>query len=637
MEEEKLTPVTEEPVSSSDRSDDKSADEKKEASVKGKKHKKAKSEKKRMTSIGGQALIEGVMMRGRTSMAMAVRDEDGIIRVESKRIKPPEKRNIFLRLPIVRGCVSFIDSMIGGSKCLMRSAEVFGEGEPTKFEKWVSEKLKVNVMSVISVLSLILGLALAVFLFIWAPQFIRELISKAAFGVKNGFSPLAKNFIEGGFKILIFVSYILLTSLMPDVKRTFMYHGAEHKTIACYENGLEMTPQNAKKCSRIHDRCGTTFMVFVMVISILVFALVESILPVKLTGILRILLKIACLPIVAGLSYELLKGLAKTKSKWVLPLKLPGMLLQCVTTREPDEKMLEVAITAFNEVLKMDEDETIEEKKFVTSKKAKEVTEAVIEALKEGGIDETSDAEWIVALSADIARSEVYSDKYISPKKIDEIGNLVEKRLTGMPLWYCIGNTDFLEFNLKTDERALIPRPETEILAEEAAKLANKDSKVLDLCTGSGAIAIAIKKRTYANVFASDVSEDALALAKENAEVNGADVTFIKSDMFRSLTESDFDILVSNPPYIKTEDIGTLQKEVKDFEPILALDGGRDGLDFYRQISIYARNFVKPGGYILMECGMGQAEDIIKLFAAYSEKSVIKDLENTDRIVKIKV
>ncbi|MBS1456059.1 MAG: peptide chain release factor N(5)-glutamine methyltransferase [Clostridia bacterium] len=637
MEEEKLTSVTEEPVSSSDRSDDKSAGEEKEASVKGKKHKKAKSEKKRMTSIGGQALIEGVMMRGRTSMAMAVRDEDGIIRVESKRIKPPEKRNIFLRLPIVRGCVSFIDSMIGGSKCLMRSAEVFGEGEPTKFEKWVSEKLKVNVMSVISVLSLILGLALAVFLFIWAPQFIRELISKAAFGVKNGFSPLAKNFIEGGFKILIFVSYILLTSLMPDVKRTFMYHGAEHKTIACYENGLEMTPQNAKKCSRIHDRCGTTFMVFVMVISILVFALVESILPVKLTGILRILLKIACLPIVAGLSYELLKGLAKTKSKWVLPLKLPGMLLQCVTTREPDEKMLEVAITAFNEVLKMDEDETIEEKKFVTSKKAKEVTEAVIEALKEGGIDETSDAEWIVALSADIKRSEVYSDKYISPKIIDEIGNLVEKRLTGMPLWYCIGNTDFLEFNLKTDERALIPRPETEILAEEAAKLVSKDSKVLDLCTGSGAIAIAIKKRTDANVFASDVSEDALALAKENAEVNGADVTFIKSDMFRSLSESDFDVLVSNPPYIKTEDIETLQKEVKDFEPILALDGGTDGLDFYRQISIYARNFVKPGGYILMECGMGQAEDVIKLFAAYSEKSVIKDLENTDRIVKIKV
>lgn len=637
MEEEKLTPVAEEPVSSSDRSDDKSAGEKNEASVNGKKHKKAKSEKKRMTSIGGQALIEGVMMRGRTSMAMAVRDEDGIIRVESKRIKPPEKRNIFLRLPIVRGCVSFIDSMIGGTKCLMRSAEVFGEGEPTKFEKWVSEKLKVNVMSVISVLSLILGLALAVFLFIWAPQFIRELISKAAFGVKNGFSPLAKNFIEGGFKILIFVSYILLTSLMPDVKRTFMYHGAEHKTIACYENGLEMTPQNAKKCSRIHDRCGTTFMVFVMVISILVFALVESILPVKLTGILRILLKIACLPIVAGLSYELLKGLAKTKSKWVLPLKLPGMLLQCVTTREPDEKMLEVAITAFNEVLKMDEDETIEEKKFVTSKKAKEVTEAVIEALKEGGIDETSDAEWIVALSADIKRSEVYSDKYISPKIIDEIGNLVEKRLTGMPLWYCIGNTDFLEFNLKTDERALIPRPETEILAEEAAKLANKDSKVLDLCTGSGAIAIAIKKRTDANVFASDVSEKALALAKENAEVNGADVTFIKSDMFRSLTEGDFDILVSNPPYIKTEDIETLQKEIKDFEPIIALDGGRDGLDFYRQISIYAKNFVKTGGYILMECGMGQAEDVIKLFAAYSEKSVIKDLENTDRIVKIKV
>lgn len=592
---------------------------------------------KRSTSIGGQALIEGVMMRGKTAMAMAVRDEDGIIRIESNRIKPPEKRNFFLRLPLIRGCVSFIDSMFGGSKCLMRSADVFGEDEPSKFEKWLSKTLKINVMSVISVLSLILGLGLAVFLFMWAPQFIRECISRLAFGEKNGFSPLAKNFIEGGLKILIFVIYILLTALMPDIKRTYMYHGAEHKTIACYEAGLDMTPENAKKCSRIHDRCGTTFMVFVIVISILVFAIAETLIPVNLSGFLRVLLKIAFLPVVAGLSYELLKLLAKTKSKWVLPLKLPGMLLQCVTTREPDDDMLEVAITAFNEALKMDEDQTMEEKKFVTSKKAKEVTEAVIEALKEAGVEDASDGEWIVALTANIARSEVYSDKVISPKNIEKISSLVEQRSSGRPLWYCVGNTEFLEFTIKTDERALIPRPETEILAEEAAKLLTAESKALDLCTGSGAIAIALKKRTSANVFASDISKDALSLARENAEANGADITFIESDMFKSVEERDFDLLVSNPPYIRTADIDGLQKEVKEYEPIIALDGGDDGLDFYRQIALYAKRFIKQGGYVLTECGYDQAAEVKKIFSDYKEVTVIKDLEGVERIVKARV
>lgn len=228
--------------------------------------------KEKKTSIGGQAVIEGVMMRGKSSMATAVRDEDGVIRLETKRLK--NSKNVFLKILIFRGVIAFIQSLFGGMNVLMRSAEVYGESEPSKFEKWLSKKLKIDVMSIIMTLSLLLGVALALFLFIYLPIECRKLL-ETIFGLS--FGVWAKNLIEGGLKLLIFVIYVVLCSLIKDVKRTFMYHGAEHKTITCHEKGLDLTVENAKKCSRIHDRCGTTFIVFVLIISIISFAVLESV------------------------------------------------------------------------------------------------------------------------------------------------------------------------------------------------------------------------------------------------------------------------------------------------------------------------------------------------------------------------
>lgn len=595
------------------------------------------SKKDKKVSIGGQALMEGVMMRGKTSMAMAVRDEDGIIREETKRLPPPEKTNFFLRLPIVRGCKAFISSLFGGMECLMRSAEVYGESEPGRFEKWLSKTFKIDLMKVILGVSLILALGLAVLLFIFLPQLARQGL-EMLFSTK--FNPIAKNFIEGGVKILIFISYILFCALIPDVKRTFMYHGAEHKTISCYEAGLDLTVENAKKCSRIHDRCGTTFMVFVMVISILVFALIEGLFSfygILIEGIFRVLLKILALPIVAGLSYELLKLLAKTKSPLVLPLKIPGMLLQRITTKEPDEDMLEVAIRSFNLVLEMDNDQSILEKQFVMQKPAKDVTQNVIKELEKAGIKDISDAEWIVALCSGISRDEVYSDKIIKAKKIDVINKTVAERKTGRPLWYCIGDTEFFDYKIKVDERVLIPRPETELLVLEALKVINVNSNVLDLCTGSGVIAIAVNKKTNCNVTAVDVSLDALTVAKENAILNGANVTFIESNMFDSLSENKFDVIISNPPYIESKVIDTLDDEVKNFEPKLALDGGVDGLDFYKIICENSKKYLIDNGYIFMECGIGQADKIAEIFSSIGNVEVIKDYSEIDRIIKVKL
>lgn len=587
----------------------------------------AKSNREKKVSIGGQAVLEGVMMRGAKSMAIAVRDADGVIRLETKRVKPLKTRKI----PIIRGVVSFFQSLFSGTAVLMRSADVYGEGEPSKFEKWLAEKLKVNVMSVVGTLSMILGLALAVFLFIFVPQQLRIWI------VGNDANPWAKNFIEGGFKLLIFVGYILLCSLLKDIKKTFMYHGAEHKTISCYEKGLPLTPENAKKCTRVHNRCGTTFLVFVMVISILAFACLESLLAtfdVTLNNFVRVLIKIAVLPLVAGLSYELLKFLAKTESKIFYPIKAPGLLLQRLTTKEPTEDMLEVAITAFDAVLKMDADESIPERKFVTAEKRSALTERAYETLKKSGVEEKADAEWIVALTLGVKRSEVYTDDTVKPSLVEKVDALVKKRATGRPLWYCVGNADFYGYTLKTDERALIPRPETELLAENALKYLDGEKSALDLCTGSGAVAIVLKKKSDAKVTATDVSEDALALAAENAANNGAEIEFIKSDMFAELGDRKFDVIVSNPPYVASDEIETLQREVKDFEPRIALDGGKDGLDYYRIIAKDAKSHLKDGGILLLECGEKQADAVIELLSEFKNAEKIKDLENIDRIVK---
>ena len=594
--------------------------------------KEKKNKKSRTTSIGGQAVLEGVMMRGASSMATAVRDEEGTIRIESERLKPASKKNFILRLPIIRGIVNFFSSMVVGTKTLMRSADVYGESEPTKFENWLSKKLKIDLMTLMIWIGVLLGLAFSVFLFVVCPQWLTSLIAKWTGISKSGF---LYNLIEGLIRVCIFVLYIVLTSLMKDIRRTYMYHGAEHKTITCYESGMELTVKNVKKCRRVHNRCGTTFLFFVMLISILVFSLVNSF--AKLEGVYRMLLKIALLPLVAGLSYELLKGLAKTECWVFYPLKAPGLLLQRLTTREPDDDMMEVAIAAFNKVLEMDADESIAPVKFVTPEKVNKCLERVNKELKEGGITDESDGEWIVSIVSGVKRSELKQNQsLISASKVDKINAYVKERISGRPLWYIVGNTEFYGFTLDVDERVLIPRPETEELVEHALKDINEDSEVLDLCTGSGAIAIAVKKLTNAKVTAVDISDKAIELAKSNARKNNAEIEFVLSDMFDGIGERKFDVIISNPPYIRSDDIQTLDKEVKSFEPILALDGGNDGLDYYRKIFQNASKYLKNCGVLYLECGINQAQEIADMFNGY-ETEIIKDINGIDRIIKIKI
>ncbi len=598
---------------------------------------KDKKKIKKCTSIGGQAVIEGVMMRGLTSMATAVRDERGEILVEAKRLKSPDKKSGFLKLPIIRGVVAFITSLVTGTKCLMRSASVYGEEESSSFDNWLSKKTGINAIDIAMFLGVFLGIILSVFLFFFLPQWIADL-----FTFVNKTS-IWYFLIEGLVRITIFISYILLTTLLPDIKRTYMYHGAEHKTISCYENGMELSVENVRKCTRVHDRCGTTFTFLVMVISILIFAIMNSVLLefginlelYKLGKLWRFLLKLAMLPIVAGVSYEILKLLSKTKAKWVIIFKAPGLLLQRLTTREPDDKMIEVAITAFTKVLQMDEDSSIPECEFGVFGTSKTLLEKVKNIVNKNG-DNDADAEWIVSIVLDKKRSEIDSNTIpVTKEQSDKALEIAKKRAEGMPLWYVIGETEFYGYKIKVNKNVLIPRPETEELCFNALKEINDGDSVLDMCTGSGAIAIAIKKNVNCNMTAVDVSLDALEVAKLNAKLNEVDIDFILSNAFENVS-AKFDVILSNPPYIKTSDLSSLQKEVK-CEPTLALDGGDDGLDFYRILSKNAYKFLKNGGKLFMEIGAGQDKDIVELFNNdnYKNIMVLNDLNGIKRIIKV--
>ena len=293
------------------------------------------------TSVGGQALIEGIMMRGPRQVCTAVRRPDGGIETKLD----PVTTFSWQKIPLVRGVLSMIESLIVGYRCLMYSAEIsMGEeafeAEESKLDKWINEHLGEKAQNFVMSLAAVLGGMLALVLFMVLPTTIVGLLGKVL--------PLdgVRALLEGVLKIAIFIGYLALVRNMKDIKRMFRYHGAEHKTIACYEAGEELTVENIRRHSRFHPRCGTSFLVLVILISILV----SSLLPWSSTG-LRILLKLLTLPVVMGISYELIKLAGRYDNILTRIISAPGLWIQRLTTSEPDDSMIEVAIAAVKPVL----------------------------------------------------------------------------------------------------------------------------------------------------------------------------------------------------------------------------------------------------------------------------------------------
>ncbi len=336
----------------------------------------------RKTSVGGEALIEGIMMRGPKGNAAAFRLPDGSIETENIEYNPIAAKSKLFKIPIIRGFINFIDSMVLGYKSLMLSAEKQGidenelkEEDLSKFDKWILNHFGDKVMSVISGIGMVLGLVLAFLLFFWLPTFLFQLVS----GISNlGFAGMFHNIgqlfvrgadltnilnanlrpfkplFEGVLRIIIFISYIAIISRMKDIHRVFEYHGAEHKTIACYERGLPLTVENVKKQIRFHPRCGTSFIFLILIVSIIFSTVLNTALPKSITDIraLWIAIKILFLPLMMGIGYEVIKYAGKHDNIFVRIVSAPGLWLQRLTTQEPSEdEIIEIGIASLESVI----------------------------------------------------------------------------------------------------------------------------------------------------------------------------------------------------------------------------------------------------------------------------------------------
>lgn len=358
------------------------------------------------TSIGGQALIEGIMMRGPHKTVMAVRRKNGEIAIENMNVIQLKDKYKFLGWPIIRGAVSMVESMVFGYKALMKSADISGmldeeeEEKQAKADKKAAKKAKNAdlsentdedlaaaqtdetaqpdetgktdgiseekaenepadkaedkkedsgiLMTVIGAISMVLGVALAIGLFIFLPSFLFKSVNTLTGDKITAFQAV----FEGVLKIVIFVIYIALVAQMKDIKRVFMYHGAEHKTIFCYEHGKELTVENVRTERRFHPRCGTSFLILMLIVSIVFYMIVARLVPVLAKNLfLWIIIRIICLPVIIGIGYELIKFCGRHDNLLTRIISAPGMWLQHITTNEPDDSMIEVAIKAMTEVI----------------------------------------------------------------------------------------------------------------------------------------------------------------------------------------------------------------------------------------------------------------------------------------------
>ncbi|HQO72061.1 MAG TPA: DUF1385 domain-containing protein [Sedimentibacter sp.] len=294
------------------------------------------------TSIGGQALIEGIMMKGPSKIATAVRKPDGEIVIKESNIKQIFKHKFF-KLPLVRGSFVLIDALVNGVKELMYSAEFYGEDyEEDALDRLLKKVFKDKADTAIIYTSVIIALVFSIAIFILGPTILTNLLKNI---IKNSF---LLNLVEGIVRVSLFVGYVYLVSKLEDIKRVFMYHGAEHKTIYCYEYGEELTVENVRKYSTLHPRCGTSFLINVLLISIIVFSFFGWPNP-----LLRLVIRLAMLPVIAGLSYELNRYVGRSSSDNIFTkiIAYPGFLIQKITTKEPDDSMMEVAIAAMKKVI----------------------------------------------------------------------------------------------------------------------------------------------------------------------------------------------------------------------------------------------------------------------------------------------
>ena len=678
------------------------------------------------TSIGGQAVMDGVMMQGPERTAIAMRLPSGELYLKTKLKKEQPKA---MKYPFIRGIIAFAMSLVNGMSTLMESADILEKYAPEeyaeeegRFEKWVNgrfgERAAWNIlMSASLVFAIVISIALFVIFPTWAVNFLGKWIKNA----------IVLNLIEGVFRILIFIGYIVLIRNMEEIETLFRYHGAEHKTIHCYENNLELTPENAQQFYTLHPRCGTSFLMFVLIISLLLFSLLGW--P---NLALRIISRLVLIPVIAGISYELLKWAGRSDGRLVRILSYPGLMLQKLTTAEPTNEQLEVAILSLKAVLvdkdfpvidgfvdkdgnmigdtfwkpgsevmskKLPEEDLEEEEKdgeeginkaieflneldsegytmvetsedgvslaqgiadhfqeeakqraiknrftndITTIENALQWGQAALSMIENG----KNEARIILSYATGMTQSEIitHSKELMKEDDFEEYERRIQDRLTGTPLQYITGVQDFMGIPIRVNRNVLIPRLDTEVVVEEALKIIKEKGwahpDVLDMCTGSGAIGVSIAVKSPESIVTmTDISEEALKTAMQNAGLNEVNrkCVFLLGDMFDALPpDREYDMIICNPPYIETKEIERLSIEVREKEPRLALDGGKDGLDFYRRIAKDAGAHLRTGGVLVLEIGYDQAGSVKRILGkakTFTDIHKIRDLAGLDRAI----
>ncbi|MEQ8155241.1 MAG: peptide chain release factor N(5)-glutamine methyltransferase [Clostridiaceae bacterium] len=572
-------------------------------------------------NVGGQAVIEGVMMRGAKGTATSVRTPDGTIQTEFLEQVPITKKYSILNIPFIRGMFVFIDSMVTGIKSLNYSASFFEDTEPSKFEDWFREKFGDKSNDILIFISMAISFVFAIGLFVILPTFIASLFKVFVS------SSVFLNVLEAVIRVIILVGYMVGIGQLEDIKRLYQYHGAEHKTIFCYEADEELTVNNVRKFSRFHPRCGTNFIFLIMFISIIIFSFTRF-------GSVgeRLILRLLLLPVITGITYEIIKWLGTNQGLLSKVIAVPGLKLQELTTMEPYDDQIEVAIRSLREAEDL--------KKSIGTL----IREASV-ILRNSDIDSALiDAQLLLAEILGKERIYIITNKeeLVPLDKEEEFLNYVYQRSRKKPLKYITGKVDFMGIDFFVKEGVLIPRSDTENLVMEVLDKIPEEGeiKVCDLCTGSGAIGLSVAfYRKNVKVDCIDIERIPQEVTEENIRRLYLQdrVKFINSDLLKKPLENGekYDLIVSNPPYIKECEIDTLMEDVKNYEPHEALSGGEDGLVFYRRIAEESLCALNANGILAFEIGYDQGEEVKKIMEASGFKDVYvkKDLAGLDRVV----
>lgn len=570
--------------------------------------------KKRKEKVGGMALFNGLMLRNKKREAVGKVDRSGNIQVTTKNIYSKTKYDTFTiyDVPIIRGIISMKNMISSSVPYVIKSSQ-------DVLNKTTKEEVEIEKFEIVT--AYIIAIAVILFLLAAIPNFISSFLTVNI-----------RNISQAIMQTSAFIIYLFMLAKFDSLKTLFEYHGAEHKVANAYEklDRCDITIENVKKESRFHIRCGGNFVVYLFLLILAITFIIPS-----NNLIFKTIIQVCLLPFLAGLSYELVMA-NNYLPNFLKFLAYPAMSIQLITTKEPTDDKIELAIYTLFGCLDGNKEVNINEffKEYIKKNTNLE--------------DKFDKKDYIVLLASikNLSIDEIYLKKdgiFLNYNESIKLTRALDKLYKqNIPINYITGEVNFYKEKYFINENVLIPRPDSEILVDTAIKyIENENLKtMIDMCTGSGCIGISIvKNSSLKHAMLVDISKEALEVANKNIYQNEANLKCCTytSDLFLNFTKDlKYDIIVSNPPYIPTADIPKLDKSVKDNEPLIALDGGEDGMVFYKKILDQAKNFLNDNGLIIFEIGYDELKKITEIISKYNNYRIvesIKDYGGNDRVV----